>query len=142
MDNALSNASTILNCHNRKNQLGQDLTSIGRDIKNKINAWFEQDDIDDEGGEGSGVSSGSSISSVGSEVPPSIEEKVGGGCGMSKKTVKPTLTQEEIDQWLDYFNNETNDNEKNIKMGWYQGTGGGNPDLTQEETDLLIALFP
>jgi len=125
LDNVLSNASTFLNCHNRRNQLGQDLTSAGRDIKNKINAWFEPADIDDEGGEGSDE-----------------EEKVGGGCGPSKKNVNPTITQEEINEWMDFFNKETNDNEKNIKMGWFPGKGGGKNDLTKKETNLLLSLFP
>ena len=118
-------------CHNRRNQLGQDLTSVGRDIKNKINAWFEPSNEGD-GDEGSDGAESSSK-----------EEKVGGGCGQSKpSTVKPTLTQEEINEWMDFFNKETNDNEQNIKIGWFPRKGGGKPEITKEERNLLIGLFP
>ena len=51
-------------------------------------------------------------------------EQEGGGCGQSKpSSVRPTLTQEEINEWMDYLNNEINDNEKCqfvFSNGWKQ----------------------
>lgn len=280
IDNTLSNASSILNCHHRNNQLGQDLKSVGRDIKNKIESWFlppdedggddvssksdsswstetkhssmsggtdpnqitqnietkmndivnepqdpltnilgappegpvppaapapmdiiEDDDEDDAGVPQRQFSPGDevifegnryrilrvdginnngvreySIVPIDTNTDPMMaprnareneltlatatpepplwqqhllmtpaqqawleEEQEGGGCGQSKpSTVRPTLTQEEINEWMDFFNKETNDNEKMPVRGFQYG---GNNELNDEETKLITNLF-